>query len=368
MSIESKIRELIQQKGYMSLDEVIETAMSRYSTSYYRTYQPLGADADFMTSPEISQMFGEMIGVWCLDVWNQLDKPEQCNIVEYGSGLGTLMRDILRTVQQNQQFYQSLNIWIIDINPILIEKQRNSLQHFGINIYWVDSIEDVSKDPTIVIANEFFDAMPVKQYVKQKTEWKENVVVVDPGDAKLAFDVRGIKKILEQQLSLEHKYAGDGSVLEESPESIKIIKSIASHIEENDGAALIIDYGYDIRPKFRKAYQYTQTIQAVKNHKYVPILSNLGQSDLSSHVDFWALKNAVSLNDVQTYGAISQRRLLMKCGINIRFKTLLNKNPDMLDMLHRQYNRLVGLDQMGELFKAITITSSAKIIPLGFYS
>ena len=105
-----------------------------------------------------------------------------------------------------------------------------------------------------------------------------------------------------------------------------------------------------------------------KNHKYVPILSNLGEADLSSHIDFWALKNAVSLNNVQTYGAISQRSLLMRCGIDIRFKTLIDKNPDMLDILHNQYNRLVGLDQMGELFKAITITSSTKIVPLGFYS
>lgn len=368
MSMESKIRELIQHKGFLALDEIIEIAMSRYSKSYYRTYQPLGADCDFITSPEVSQMFGEMIGVWCIDIWNQLDKPVKCNIVEYGSGLGTLMRDILRTAQKNKQFYESINIWVIDINPILKKKQYEILHKFGINIYWVNSIDDVSKDPTIVIANEFFDALPVKQYVKQKSEWKENVVVLDPSDAKLAFDVRGIKKILEQQLTLEHKHAGDGSILEESPESIKIIKAIAGHIEENKGAALIIDYGYDINPKLRKAHQYTQTIQALKHHKYVPILSSLGEADLSSHIDFWALKNAVSLNNVQAYGSISQRVLLMRCGIDIRFKTLIDKNPDMIDILHNQYNRLVGLDQMGELFKAIAITSSTKIVPLGFYS
>ena len=175
MSIESKIRELIQHKGFLALDEIIEIAMSRYSKSYYRTYQPLGADGDFITSPEVSQMFGEMMGVWCIDIWNQLDKPAKCNIVEYGSGLGTLMRDILRTAQKNKQFYESINIWIIDINPILKKKQHEILQKFGINIYWVNSIDDVSKDPTIIIANEFFDALPVKQYVKQKAEWKENV-------------------------------------------------------------------------------------------------------------------------------------------------------------------------------------------------
>ncbi len=275
------------------------------------------------------------------------------------------MRDILRTVAKNKEFYDSISVWIIDINPVLIEKQREIL---GDNISWVRGIHEVSQEPTIVIANEFFDALPIKQYVKQKSEWKENVVVVDPGGGNLAFDVRGIKKILEQQLLFEHKNAGDGAVLEESPESIKIIKAISEHLEVNKGAALIIDYGYDIASKFRKNYQYTQTLQAVKKHKYVPILSEIGEVDLSSHVDFWALKNACSLNKVQTYGSISQRNLLIGCGIDIRFKALVHKNPDMFDILHNQYNRLVGIDQMGELFKAIAITSSDKIVPLGFQS
>ena len=350
---------MIQRKGFLPLDDVIESAMSRYSKSYYRTYQPLGPDGDFTTSPEVSQMFGEMIGVWCVDVWNQLGKPSKCNIVEYGAGLGTLMRDVLRTVAKTKEF----DVWIIDINPVLKEKQRGILDG---NIKWVKGIHEVSQEPTIIIANEFFDALPIKQYVKQKAEWKENVVVVDPGSGNLAFDTRGIKKILEQQLLFEHKNAGDGAVLEESPESIKIIKAISEHIEINKGAALIIDYGYDIVSKFRKNYQYTQTLQAVKKHRYVPILSEIGAADLSSHVDFWALKNACSLNKVQTYGSISQRRLLMKCGIDIRFKALVHKNPDMFDILHNQYNRLVGIDQMGELFKAIAITSSDKIVPLGF--
>lgn len=368
MSIESKIRELIQKKGSMTLDEVVETAMSRHPTSYYRTYQPLGAEADFITSPEVSQMFGEMVGIWCADIWNQLNKPPKCNIVEYGSGLGTLMRDVVRVIQKNKLFYEAINIWIIDINPVLREKQYELLKNLGVTINWVDSIYDVAKAPTIVIANEFFDALPVKQYVKQKIEWKENVVIVDQSDAQLAFDVRGIKKILEQQLIFDHDKAGDGAVLEESPESIKIIQEIAAYIEENNGAALIIDYGYDINPKSRKSDQYTQTLQAIKNHKYVPILSDLGEADLSSHVDFWALKNAAHSRDVQIYGAVSQRTLLLKCGIDIRFKMLVDKNPDMLEILQNQYNRLVGRDQMGELFKAIAITSNKKILPLGFQS
>jgi NADH dehydrogenase [ubiquinone] 1 alpha subcomplex assembly factor 7 len=368
MSIESKIRALIQKKGFLPLDEVIESAMSRYSKSYYRTHQPLGEEGDFTTSPEVSQMFGEMIGVWCVDMWNQLGKPSKCNIVEYGSGLGTLMRDMLRTIQKSKEFFDSINVWIVDINPILKEKQYQILKDFGANIKWVNGIYDVPEVPTIIIANEFFDALPIKQYVKQKAEWKENVVVVDPMGGNLAFDVRGVKRILEQQLIFEHKNAGDGAVLEESPASIKIVKAISEHIEAHKGAALIIDYGYDIASKFRKSYQYTQTLQAIKQHKYVPILPEIGEADLSSHVDFWALKNASSLSKVQIYGSISQKKLLMKCGVDIRFRNLVHKNPDMFDILNAQYNRLVGVDQMGELFKAIAITSSDKIVPLGFQS
>jgi NADH dehydrogenase [ubiquinone] 1 alpha subcomplex assembly factor 7 len=361
MSIESKIKELIQKKGFLPLDEVIESAMSRYSKSYYRTCQPLGSNGDFITSPEVSQMFGEMIGVWCVDVWNQLGKPAKCNIVEYGAGLGTLIRDVIRTTKNIQKF----DIWIIDINPVLKEKQREIL---GDSINWVSSIHEVSQAPTIIIANEFFDALPVKQYIKQKTEWRENVVVLDPNTGNLAFDTRGTKQILEQQFVFEHKNAGDGAVLEESAASIKIVKEMSEHIKVNHGAALIIDYGYDIASKFRKSYQYTQTLQAVKKHKYVPVLSEIGEADLSAHVDFWALKNACVLNKVQIYGAISQRTLLMKCGIDIRFKVLVHKNPNIFDILHNQYNRLIGIDQMGELFKAIAITSSDKIVPLGFQS
>ena len=359
---------LVEKNGFMTLDEAIEIAMSRYSKSYYRTYQPIGEEADFITAPEVSQMFGEMVGIWCVDVWNQLAKPSKCNIVEFGAGLGTLMRDVLRTIEKSKQFFDAVTIWIVDINPRLKAKQHEILKNFDCNINWVNSINDVSKDPTIVIANEFFDALPIKQYVKQKTEWKENVITLDPDSGKLAFDMRATRKILEQQLAFEHKLAGDGAIIEESPISIKIIKEIAAHIEANRGGALIIDYGYDINPKFRKKGQYSQTLQAVKNHKYTPILSGLGESDLSSHVDFWALKNACVLNKVATYGAVSQKELLTKCGIDVRLKSLVKNNPDMFEMLIRQYNRLTGIDQMGKLFKAIAITSSDKIVPLGFHS
>lgn len=368
MSIEQKIRTAIEKRGFLPMDEVIELSMSGEQNSYYRTYQPLGSDGDFITSPEVSQMFGEMVGIWCMDLWVQLGKPNKCNIIEFGAGLGTLMRDILRVSIKNKSFFDSINLWIVDINPILQEKQQKILKNFSVHKNWVSGLHEVTPEPSIVIANEFFDALPIKQYIKQKSDWKENVVVIDPETNQLTCDLKSIKKVLEQQLLYDHKNAGDGAVIEESPEGIKIIKSVAKHIQNYSGGALIIDYGYDIKPKSRNSKQYSQTLQAIKNHKYVPILSGLGTADLSSHVDFAALKKAATINKIFAYGAISQSEFLKRCGIDLRFKQLLKHNPEMSEILHKQYYRLVAKDQMGELFKAMAISSSDKIIPLGFQS
>jgi NADH dehydrogenase [ubiquinone] 1 alpha subcomplex assembly factor 7 len=368
MSIETRIRQIIQQKGSIAMDDAMAIAMNKDKDSYYRTRQPIGSTGDFITSPEVSQMFGEMIGIWIIDIWTKFFKPTKVNIVEYGAGLGTLMRDILRTIQKEKNLYKSVHVWIIDINPILIEEQQKLLADFDVQKEWVESIESVFGATTIVIANEFFDALPVKQYIKAKSEWQERVIIIDPETDKLAFDTRGIKKILAEHLSMEHSEAKDGAVVEESPESIKTVKSISKYISDNEGVALIIDYGYEINPEFRRSYQYTPTLQGIKQHKYIPILSDFGNVDLSAHVDFWAIKKASIVHNVKTWHTVSQGKFLIACGIGLRLKYLIKENKSLFDILIRQYDRLTGVDQMGELFKVIAITSNDEIIPLGFDS
>ena len=242
MSAYISVREAISKNGFIPMDEVMHIALTKNPNSYYRSRQPLGQDGDFITAPEISQMFGEMIGIWCIDLWNKLGRPKKSNLVEFGAGRGSLMRDVLRTIKAEPEFYNSVTIWIIDINPKLKAIQREILADFDPIIKWVSSINKISKNPSIILANEFFDALPIKEYFKQKTEWKERGLVIDPHEATFKFEMRSIRKHLSDQFFSEHINAKDGAVIEESMESIKIVQDICKFINSNTGAALIIDY------------------------------------------------------------------------------------------------------------------------------
>ncbi|MEY3197377.1 MAG: hypothetical protein RLZZ59_748 [Pseudomonadota bacterium] len=368
MLIESKIRSSIEKKGFVTFDEAIAVAMYASEDSYYRKNKAIGPKEDFLTAPEVSQLFGEMIGVWIAESWEKMGGPEILNIIEFGSGLGTLLRDALRVLSKQDKIYKAIRIWIIDVNPKLIQEQKNSLKNFPGPIKWILSIDQVPSGPSIILANEFFDALPVKQYFKDKKEWKEKVLIIDPNTGYITFDTRPIKKAMSEYLTLEHIEAGDGAVFEESPESIKVMQSICRHIRDNIASALIIDYGYEINPRFRKEYQYTSTTQAVKGHKYVPLLEGIRGADISSHVDFWALKKVAYSYSVNVCPTLSQRKFLSSCGIGIRLNSLINKNPKDFDLLMKQYDRLTAIDQMGELFKVICITSDPEIVTGAFYS
>jgi SAM-dependent MidA family methyltransferase len=366
MSIDQEINTRIKNQGIIAIDEFMQIAMTGLNSSYYQSKQPLGEAGDFITAPETSQLFGEMLGIWCIDSWQKLGKPSKLNILEYGAGRGIMIRDLLRIAKMDKEFYDALDIWIIDINPRLIEIQKENLTQFGDKkIQWISKIEEVSKYPTIILANEFFDALPIKQYEKQNGIWKEKILVVSEEKNPLEFALTNIDPALDSELSIEHPNALDGAICEKSHESVKIMEEISSHILANKGAALIIDYGYDIDPKSRVKNQYNSTLQAMKNHKYTDILSSLGKADLSAHVDFWALKNSIS--NLQIFGTTTQRELLKNCGIDIRLSSLIKSNPDLSLLLQAQYNRLMDKDKMGELFKAMAISSEKKA-PIGFKS
>ena len=364
MSIFQEISARIKDEGFIPIDEFMQIAMTGANLSYYRSKQPLGAEGDFITAPEISQIFGEMLAIWCIDAWEKLGKPSKCNLLEYGSGRGNLIRDLLRTAQKTQEFYDALDIWIIDINPKLIEIQQEILTQFvDKKIKWIGKIEEVEAFPTIILANEFFDALPIKQYEKQDVGWKEKILVISEDKKSLKFASRNIDLAQDRALSIEYFNAPTGAIYEKSAESLSIIEQISEHIGQNKGAALIIDYGYDIDPEYRTETQYNSTLQAVKNHKYIDVFDEVGEADISAHVDFFALKKAASSQYV--FGAISQSQLLRSCGIDIRLQALMKHNPDLSHILQNQYDRLMDKDKMGELFKAIAIFSEENP-PLGF--
>ena len=342
----------IPENKIKSIAKLMTEAMSASPNSYYRAQQPLGEQGDFITSPEISQMFGEMIGIWALHAFEKLGKPSKFNLVELGPGRGLLMRDLLKGTSKQTSFHQALQIHLLDINPILIAEQKKQLADYAVN--WIDKIEDLPPLPTIFIANEFFDALPIRQYIKKSTQWHEvHVMIKEHNAAEIIY--LDISEEKQKQLNDQHPNAQEDGVAEESPESLHVMQSIAKHIKTHQGAALIIDYGYDIELSHRTKNQYNSTLQAIKDHKFHPVFEDLGQADLSAHVDFNALKNVALKQGLKVTGAISQRILLQTLGIDLRLESLLAANQELKEILKKQHHRLTAKDTMGELFKAIII-------------
>lgn len=354
MAIDSNIRSIIDAFGYIKIDEMMRQSMSANVSSYYQSQDSIGASGDFITAPEVSQLFGETVGFWLINKWQELGSPSDFALVELGPGQGTLMYNILRVAKLVPEFLNNLEITLIEINPHFIQKQKNILEPLLPKIRWINNIDDLPKKPSIIISNEFFDALPIKQYIKIRHRWYESVLMADPHDGSLKFDKIELHKALFEQLNHDYKSATDGAVLEESPQSLEIIRKIADHVVEYKGSCLTIDYGYDIDPNLRSRRQYNSTLQAIKGHKYVPIIDSLGEADLSAHVDFYALKNAVMQQGVGEVKIITQAQFLVNYGIRLRQKKLKEKLSDEeAKVLDKQLDRLINAGQMGELFKVM---------------
>lgn len=362
MPIDSQIRYVIKQNGHIPIDDMMQEVLSINKSSYYKSTKNIGVAGDFITSPEISQLFGEIIALWAIKQWKKLGEPGQFILFELGPGHGTLMNDLLRVAKLVPEFLDAMSIHLLEINPYFIEKQKKSLSLYGKKIIWHKEINTVPKLPMIIIANEFFDALPIKQYVKSKKNWKEIVLIADPNTQHLKFHHISMQKHLETQLFLDHKSASDGSVIEESVKSMNIMRFIGNRLIKYSGSAIIIDYGYEIYPCMRKKSQYNSTLQAVKNHEYQSIISSLGEVDLSAHVDFYALKMAAHEQGIKLENMItcSQRAFLLQYGILERLKLLQQQinSEDLKKTLDAQVNRLIAKDQMGELFKVMQVVET----------
>lgn len=352
MNISFNIRKLIAKYDYITIDQLMREVSSINESSYYRKKKTIGEQGDFITAPEISQLFGEVIGLWCITQWQSMQCPNKVTIVELGPGRGLLMRDLIKTVKQlAPEFYQSISIQLLEINQNFINDQKTNLSVFDINIDWISDITNINNGPVIIIANEFFDALPIKQYIKVKNLWYESIVTIDPIDSKFKFDKIQLQCNLQSQLLDEHINAHDGAILEESLESLAIIRFISNHIKTFTGRCLIVDYGYDIPAYNRTRYHYNSTLQSIKDHRYNPVFENLGIADLSAHVDFNALKKTAQEHKVHTDTVISQAEFLVQNGILIRAKQLES------DIVSTQANYLIGEEDMGNLFKVLVLKS-----------
>ena len=356
MEIEIELINRIKEEGHISISDFMKLVLTQSKSSYYRSKNPIGEQGDFITSPEISQMFGEMIGIWVYQQWLKLGK-NHINLVELGPGNGSLTRDVIKVLSKTDM-QNKFSVRLFEINEELKNAQKESLRSIKQNVNWIRELDEIENKQSIFLANEFFDALPINQYIKEKNTWKEFILKLSPGANQIIFDKKQVPDQLDEQFKYEYIHAKDGAIIEESIEALQIAKFLAQHAKKFDSAALIVDYGYDIKSQDRVSNQFYSTLQAIKEHKYVPILDKLGSCDLTAHVDFNKLKLAINSSGAKSFGTITQRDFLKSLGIDLRANILMKLNPELKNILNSQLKRLTDKGQMGNLFKVLTIAKS----------
>ncbi len=345
MSLKARIAALIEAQGPMSVAQFMTIALLDPKDGYYATRDPFGAGGDFITAPEVSQMFGEMLGLWLLQAWADQGCPKNPRLVELGPGRGTLMADALRAASVEPAFTDDLEVVLVEASPVLQAMQAEKLRGCGADVSWQAQFDDSLSDrPLFLVANEFFDALPVRQYVRSERGWHERMVTTLDGD--LTFALAPVPVPLPI-IPASRDGAPQGGVYETSPAALALAENIASIIAQRGGAALIIDYGYDTITGF------AETLQAVGGHRFVDALDTPGEDDLSAHVDFTALAQAGRRGGAQVFGPVTQGALLASIGITERAEQLMQAHPQSAADLLAATERLIGGEQMGTLFKAL---------------
>jgi SAM-dependent MidA family methyltransferase len=344
MSLKARIAALIEAQGPMSIAQFMTIALLDPKQGYYATRNPIGAD--FTTAPEVSQMFGEMVGLWLVQAWADQGCPKKPRLVELGPGRGTLMADILRAAAVAPDFLVDLEVVMIEASPVLQEIQAEKLRGLGADIVWQAQFDDSLADrPLFLVANEFFDALPIRQYVKTERGWCERVVTLSPR-GELAFALAPVpapKPLIPES----RESAPAGGIYETAPAALALAEDISRIIAAKGGAALIIDYGYGAVTGFG------ETLQAVGGHLFADVLEEPGEDDLSAHVDFAALAEAGKRGGAPVFGPISQGRFLATIGITDRAEQLMKSHPAEAEDLLKAVERLIGPDQMGTLFQVL---------------
>jgi NADH dehydrogenase [ubiquinone] 1 alpha subcomplex assembly factor 7 len=344
--LEDLIRAQIGMNGPMDVGTFMNLTLGHPQHGYYMTRDPFGQGGDFTTAPEISQIFGELIGAWVADMWAQMGRPEKFIWLECGPGRGTLMADALRATRKVPGFHAAAKIVLMEMSLKLRDRQVQTLADY--DVAWVDGLDDrmiaMSDTPVICIANEFLDALPVRQFVRQDGVWHERVVGVV--DGVLAFG-------LSPPVDAPSDATRDG-MYEIAPARNAFVRQLAARINRTGGAALLIDYGYE-----RSAPG--DTLQAVKAHKFAPVLDEPGDADITAHVDFQAIAQAAQ--GVTVHGPVGQGDFLRNLGIGIRAEMLKARGDAAV--IDEAVRRLTDDGQMGTLFKVMALCAGAGLKPAG---
>ena len=343
-------------RSSLPLDKFIELALYDEDTGYYMKKKPFGKEGDFITAPNITRIYSEIIGIWVITFWKSIGSPKKFNLIELGAGNGEMMKVIIETLKNFPECSDNCNFQIHEKSTFLINKQKQNLETKNVN--WVDDIYKVDSYKTIFLANEFFDALPIKQFFKKKNDWYERFVNLKAIDkAKFEEQITDIKKI-ENNLNFEISKNQD--IIEYSPISFEYLQAICKIIKKNDGGILIIDYGY-LNSKMN------ETLQAVKNHEYSNILEDIGNSDLTYNINFNLFEKFVDQFDDLNSIISNQKKFLTSMGI-IQRAEIISENiafSKKSDLFYR-IRRLIDEKQMGELFKVMLIKRKKNKFKTGF--
>ena len=350
MSLKARLQAQISAFGPLSVAQYMGLCLHDPKDGYYAAHPNLGAEGDFLTAPLTSQMFGELLGLWTIAVWESLGRPEQLSLIEIGPGDGTLMSDLLRATRLAPQMVKGLDVTLVETSaPLtLIQQQRLA----GAPIRWVTRLDEVTGDgPVILIANEVLDCLPARQFIRTATGWAERMVgLTDEGDLTFGLSPRPVEGLFPA--------APQGAVLELSAAQEAMSAEIAALIAARGGAGLLIDYGRDTEG-------FGDTLQALRSHQKHGPLDHPGLDDLTIHADFPAALEAAQAEGVDV-AIISQGAFLQRLGIVARAESLAKARPDQSAIIARQLERLIAPEQMGDLFKVAGLWSKDLPQPPGF--
>ena len=344
--LERDVRKRIAAAGPMPVAQYMALCLGDPQHGYYTTRDPLGAHGDFTTAPEVSQMFGELIGLWMATVWKQMGAPENVRLVELGPGRGTLMADALRAAKVVPEFLAAAVLHLVETSPVLQAQQEKTLAPLNVSALWHTTLADVPGGPSIIIANEFFDALPVQQAVKKADGWHMRTVAIGDDGALTFSHERTSLKTFECTLPARLRSAREDEIFEWRSDTAAL--ELGRHLRE-PGAALVIDYGH-----IESATG--DTLQAVGRHSFADPLSTPGDVDLTAHVDFEWLADQVECMGATVHGPVTQAHFLAKLGIDARAKTLRKgATPSKAAEIDAALDRLTGHGRtgMGSLFKVI---------------
>ncbi len=348
----------INKSTNLSLDQFIDWALYDKDSGYYMKQNPFGKEGDFITAPNITRLFSEIITIWLITFLKSLGSPKKFNLIELGAGNGEMIKVICETLKNFPEHLSACNFMIHEKSQYLIDKQKINLK--SEKITWIENLEENLKDPTIFLANEFFDALPIKQFFKRQDDWYERFVdLTNPKVAKF-IEIKTNIKLIEKKFNFE--ISKGQNIIEYSPAAFKYLKIIGDIVEKNGGGILIIDYGY-LNSKMH------DTLQAVNNHKYTNVLENIGETDITYNINFNLFQNFINkFKNLDTI-VTTQKKFLTSMGILQRAE-IVSKDiafSKKTDLFYR-IRRLIDEKQMGELFKVMLIKSKNNKFQTGFKS